>query len=77
MTASKKYLNILCIIGMLILPLFVSCIPVKEYQKIYLNDPEMELYPRRVENSEINFELYREGASGGNGGKASGGCGCN
>jgi hypothetical protein len=25
----------------------------------------------------MNFESYREGASGGNGGKVGGGCGCN
>lgn len=54
-----------------------SCVNVKEYQKMYLNDAEMELAPRRVEYSEMNFELYREGASGGNGGRAGGGCGCN
>jgi hypothetical protein len=54
-----------------------SCVSVKEYQKIYINDAEMELSPRRVENPEMNFQLYREGASGGNGGKSSGGCGCN
>ncbi|MFL5729480.1 MAG: DUF4266 domain-containing protein [Cytophagaceae bacterium] len=54
-----------------------SCVSVKEYQKVYLNDSEMELSPRRVENPEMNFQLYREGSSGGNGGKSSGGCGCN
>jgi len=54
-----------------------ACVPVKEYQKIYVNDTEMELSPRRVENPEMNFQLYREGSSGANGGKSSGGCGCN
>jgi hypothetical protein len=54
-----------------------SCKPVKEYQKIYLNDAEMELSMRKVQKSENNFQLYREGASGGNGGKSGGGCGCN
>ena len=42
-----------------------SCQSVKEYNKMYLND------------SEMNFMLYREGASGANGGKTGGGCGCN
>jgi hypothetical protein len=55
----------------------VSCMAVKGYQKMYLNDAEMELAPRRAEYQEMNFQLYREGASGGNGGKAGGGCGCN
>jgi hypothetical protein len=54
-----------------------SCMPVKGYQKMYINDAEMELAPRRVEYQEMNFQLYREGASGGNGGRAGGGCGCN
>jgi hypothetical protein len=54
-----------------------SCTAVKGYQKVYLNDSEMDLSPRRVEYQEMNFQLYREGASGGNGGRAGGGCGCN
>ncbi|MCB0487765.1 MAG: DUF4266 domain-containing protein [Cyclobacteriaceae bacterium] len=54
-----------------------SCAPVKEYQKMYLNDAEMELAMRKCEKFEMNFQLYREGASGANGGKTGGGCGCN
>ena len=54
-----------------------SCVPVKEYQKMYLNDAEMELAMRKCEKFEMNFQLYREGASGANGGKTGGGCGCN
>lgn len=56
---------------------FTGCVSVKEYQKVYLNDKEMELADRPVEVSEISFETYREGAAGGNGGKTGGGCGCN
>ena len=54
-----------------------SCAEVKPYQKNYLNDSEMELSARKTEKTETNFQLYREGASGGNGGKTGGGCGCN
>ena len=54
-----------------------SCVSVKEYQKMYLNDAEMELTARKVEYFETNFQTYREGASGANGGKVGGGCGCN
>jgi hypothetical protein len=54
-----------------------ACSPVKEYQKMYLNDSDMELSMRKVQKSENNFQLYREGASGANGGKTGGGCGCN
>jgi hypothetical protein len=68
----------LLLVGVFIMSvLWTSCVPVKEYQKMYLNDAEMELAPRRVETTELNFESYREGASGANGGKAGGGCGCN
>ena len=54
-----------------------SCVSVQEYQKIYLNDEDMILGLRRIEAYEINFESYREGALGANGGKVGGGCGCN
>ena len=56
---------------------FSSCVSVKEYQKMYLNDQEMELSARKLEYFETNFQTYREGASGANGGKVGGGCGCN
>jgi len=54
-----------------------SCASVKPYQKMYLNDAEMELSTRKSEKFEQNFLLYREGSSGANGGKSGGGCGCN
>ena len=64
-------LSILSSIGM------ISCTTVKEYQKNKLNDGEMVLGSRKVEKTELNFQTYREGASGANGGKTGGGCGCN
>jgi hypothetical protein len=54
-----------------------SCAPVKEYQKQYINDAEMKLSARASEKFENSFQSYREGASGANGGKTGGGCGCN
>ena len=54
-----------------------SCTTVKEYQKNKLNDGEMSLSSRKIEKTEHNFQTYREGASGANGGKTGGGCGCN
>ncbi len=61
----------------LLLFVFTSCETVKEYQKNRLNDAEMVLNSRRVEKNELNFQSYKEGASGANGGKTGGGCGCN
>ena len=55
----------------------VACAPVKGYQKRYINDSEMELSAKKMEKFEMSFQLYREGASGANGGKSGGGCGCN
>ncbi|HET7897032.1 MAG TPA: DUF4266 domain-containing protein [Flavisolibacter sp.] len=60
-----------------VLLLFSSCTTVKEYQKNKLNDNEMALSSRKVEKTEMSFQSYREGASGANGGKTGGGCGCN
>jgi hypothetical protein len=54
-----------------------SCISVKEYQKQYLNDAEMQLSARKSEKLENSFQVYREGASGATGGKTGGGCSCN
>jgi hypothetical protein len=56
---------------------FSSCASVKPFQKMFLNDSEMELGARKVEKTELSFQLYREGSSGANGGKTGGGCGCN
>lgn len=57
--------------------MFASCVHVKAYQKNKLNDSEMSLTSRKVEKEDQNFQSYREGASGANGGKTGGGCGCN
>ncbi len=54
-----------------------ACSNVKEYQKSRINDAEMELSARKEQKFEQNFQAYREGASGANGGKTGGGCGCN
>ncbi len=64
-------------ITILLLVFIVSCTAVKEYQKNKLNDAEMTLSSRKVEKTEQNFQSYREGSSGANGGKNGGGCGCN
>ncbi len=56
---------------------FSSCSVVKEYEKVYINDPDMKLSARSVERFETNFQVYREAAAGANGGKTGGGCGCN
>jgi hypothetical protein len=54
-----------------------SCTAVKEYEKEYINDPEMKLSAKTAERYEVTFQVYREAAAGANGGKTGGGCGCN
>ena len=71
----KQAIEILSFVMMVIA--FTSCVHVKEYQKNKLNDSEMALSSRKVEKNELNFQSYREGASGANAGKTGGGCGCN
>jgi hypothetical protein len=56
---------------------FSSCVVVKEYEKVNINDPDMKLTNYGVDRFNTNALLYREATSGGNGGKTSGGCGCN
>lgn len=68
---------ILLVFALFVSLTFSSCITVKAYQKMYLNDSEMELSAKKIEMFETNYETYREGASGANGGKVGGGCGCN
>ena len=54
-----------------------SCVSVKAYEKMYLNDSDMKLSTRKVKIYQNTFHSYREGAAGANGGKVGGGCGCN
>jgi hypothetical protein len=72
----KKQFPIL-VCGIMVMLGICSCTSVKEYQKNKLNDAEMELSARKIQKFEQNLQVYREGASGANGGKTGGGCGCN
>ncbi len=65
------------IVLVLILVFASSCVAVREYEKEYLNDLEMQLGAKGVERFETNFQIYREASAGANGGKTGGGCGCN
>ena len=66
------------ILGLFLLSfIMTSCVSVAAYQKMHLNDKDMALGDKKLETFEINFQAYREGAAGANGGKVGGGCGCN
>ena len=63
-------------IGCLLLAV-TSCVSVKEYDKVQVNDPDMVLSDKKVDRNVSTFHSYREAAVGANGGKTGGGCGCN
>ena len=65
------------VLGFVMVLLLQSCVAVKEYDKVYINDPDMKLAARNSERYETTFQVYREAAAGANGGKTGGGCGCN
>ena len=73
----KKQISRWWLSALLVSGTMTACTTVKEYQKNKLNDSEMSLSSRKVEKNELNFQSYREGAAGANGGKTGGGCGCN
>ena len=56
---------------------FTSCVVVKEYEKVNINDPDMTLADKPCDRNISTAHSYREAAVGANGGKTGGGCGCN
>lgn len=65
------------LIGFIVVSSFSSCLVVKEYEKVNINDPDMVLANRNSDRNITTFHAYREAAVGANGGKTGGGCGCN
>tara|TARA_B110000902_G_scaffold264440_1_gene345943 strand:- start:1475 stop:1687 length:213 start_codon:yes stop_codon:yes gene_type:complete len=57
--------------------LLSSCMVVKEYEKVNINDPDMVLSDKKCDRNISTMHSYREAAVGANGGKTGGGCGCN
>ena len=68
----KKGVFVIALLGSL-----SSCVAVKEYEKVNLNDPDMVLADKKSDRNISTFHSYREAAVGANGGKTGGGCGCN
>lgn len=54
-----------------------SCVVVKEYEKVNINDADMILTDKKCDRNVLLVHTYREAASGANGGQTGGGCGCN
>lgn len=62
---------------LLIITCFSSCVVVKEYEKVNINDPDIALSEKPLDRNLTTAQSYREAAVGANGGKTGGGCGCN
>ena len=65
------------IVAALLISCFSSCVVVKEYEKVNINDPDMPLAEKKCDRNVTTAHSYREAAVGANGGKTGGGCGCN
>lgn len=63
-------------IAVVLYVLLNSCQAVKPYQRVYLNDRDMQFGVFTQEFMEQKVQAYREGASGAGKGKTNGGCGC-
>ena len=65
------------LIAIIVITSLSSCLAVKEYEKVKINDPDMILSDKPSDRNITTFHSYREAAVGANGGKTGGGCGCN
>lgn len=70
---SSPYTICMALAGLLL----SSCAGTGMLNRSYLDDGDMTLSMRKLEKSEMSFQLYREGSAGATGGKSGGGCGCN
>jgi hypothetical protein len=66
-----------CILLFVLVVCASACTTVKSYQSQHLKDHNMQPNALAIEKLESEADSYREGASGGTGGKSGGGCGCN
>lgn len=65
----RPYFLIIVLIAMFFATAISSCKTGKSFQGTKLNDTEKGLYSREVEKSKLNYQYYKEGASGADGGK--------
>jgi hypothetical protein len=69
--------KIFCTVSIAILFILPSCKVIKPYQRVYLNDPEMQMGNSSAVQLEKKVQDIREGASPPGGTYKTGGCGCN
>ncbi len=54
-----------------------SCTTLKPYERIYVNDPDMQMGTSSAVSFEKYTQIIREGSVTADAKKGSGGCGCN
>lgn len=64
------FFSFLCII-------LSSCTSLKSYERVYVNDPDMQMGGSSATSFEKYTQTIREGSVTADGQKGSGGCGCN
>lgn len=57
--------------------IFSSCTTLKPYERVYVNDPDMQMGNSSAASFEKYTQAIREGSVTADGKKGSGGCGCN
>ena len=65
----KSYFVSIVVMAIFFATAFSSCKTGKSLQQSKLNDAQKEFFSRSVEKSKLNYQYYKEGASGANGGK--------
>jgi len=65
------------LIAFVLILLASSCVTLKPYDRVYVNDPDMQMNGDAGKNYENYIHAIREGATPAGSGKSSGGCGCN
>jgi len=56
---------------------YSSCTTLKPYERVYVNDPDMQMGSSSAAAFEKYTQTIREGSITADGQKGSGGCGCN
>ena len=63
--------------SLFILLLLGACTSLKPYERVYVNDPEMDMRPDAGQRFQMYVHSIREGAKEPGSKTGSGGCGCN
>ncbi len=69
----RHYISIV----VLVLVVLSSCAPLKPYERVYVNDPEMQMSSDAGKRFQNYIYTIREAAIPAAAAKSSGGCGCN